>query len=291
MDTRQTVFHLFSDTLKKALAKQKGKLRHLRIYSTPTLINDQAFDSTKILQMARLLKGEAKDRPAGADIEVHFIATHLAQCLTPQFISNFNGIATGYWVSELKDRAKSTERTVAMAKRVTDRHQDTVASNRTSGSKEPDFGTQLGKLITHFSQAAVRATKFSNQKVIQAVHEDWANFIEIAAKTFQKFAPLWTLEASWNTLLEPAEHRSRPKRPLKGYQVVVLSAKKAGRSINEILRVYRRFLQKKGIRRKPINPKMMSVYVSRWKKRANNLGVYNSIDENLHSKYLRITRV
>jgi len=287
MDTRQTAFHSFSDALKKALAKQKGKLRHLRIYSTPTLINDQAFDSTKILQMARLLKGEAKDRPAGADIEVHFISTHLAQCLTSQFISNFNGIATGYWVSELKDRAKSTERTVAMAKRVTDRHQNTVASKRPSSSKEPDFGTQLGKLLTHFSYAAVRATQFSDQKVTQAVHEDWTHFIQIAAKTFQQFAPLWTLEASWNTLLEPAKARSRPQRPLQGYQVVVLSAKKAGRSINEILKVYRRFLQKKGIRRKPISPEVMSVYVSRWKTRARDLGVYNSIDEKKHINYLR----
>jgi len=212
----QTAIHPFVDFLRKALAKQKGKLRHLRIYSSPTLINDQAFDSTKILRMAHLLKGEAKDRPAGADIEVHFISTHLAQCLTPQFISNFNGIATGYWVSELKGRAKSTERTVAMAKRVTDRHQKTVASNRPSGSKEPDFGTQLSKLLTHFSHAAVRATRFSDQKVIQAVQEDLAHFIQIAAKTFQKFAPLWTLEASWNTLLEPAEQRSRPQRPPAG---------------------------------------------------------------------------
>ena len=215
------------------------------------------------------------------------LSTHLAQCLTPQFISNFNGIATGYWVSELKKRAKSAESNVAMAKRVTDEHQKTVASNRPSGSKEPDFGTQLGKLITHFSDAAVRATQFSNQKVIQAVHDDWTHFIQVAAKTFQKLAPLWTLEASWNTLLEPAEQRSRPQRPLQGYQVVVLSAKKAGRSINEILRVYRRFLQKKGIRRKPITPEVMSVYVSRWKKRAKDLGVYNSIDETMHINYLR----
>ena len=286
----QTAFNSFFDSLRNALAKQKGKLRHLRIYSTPTLINDQAFDSTKILQMARLLKGEAKERPADADIEVHFISTHLAQCLTPQFISNFNGIATEYWVSELKDRAKSSESNMAMVKRVTDGHQKTVASDRPSESKKPDFGTQLGKLLTHFSHAAVRATQFSDQKVIQAVQEDWAHFIQIAAKTFQKLAPLWTLEASWNTLLEPAKARSRPQGHLKGYQVVVLSAKKAGCSIGEILRVYRRFLQKKGIRRKPISPEVMSVYVSRWTKRANNLGVYNSIDENMHNKYLRQIR-
>ena len=215
MDTRQTAFHSFSDALKKALAKQKGNLRHLRIYSTSTLINDQAFDSTKILQMARLLRGEARGRPADADIEVHFISTHLAQCLTPQFISNFNGIATGYWEPELKDRAKSTVRNVAMAKRVADRHQSTVASSQPSSSKEPDFVTQLGKLITHFSEAAVRATQFSDQKVIRAVQEDWAHFIQIAAETFQEFAPLWTLEASWNTLLEPSEPRSRSQRPCR----------------------------------------------------------------------------
>ncbi len=287
MSTSQTAIHSFVDSLRKALVKEKGKLRHLRIYSTPTLINDQAFDSTKILQMARLLKGAAKDRPAGADIEVHFISTHLAQCLTPQCISNFNGIATEYWGSELKKRARSAESNVAMAKQVTDGYENTVASNQPSGSKEPDFGTQLGKLLTHFSHAAVRATQFSDQKITQAVQEDWAHFIQIAAKTFQQFAPLWTLEASWNTLLEPAEQHSRPKRPLQGYQMVVLSAKKAGRSIDEILRVYRHFLQKKGIRRKPISPKVMSVYVSRWKTRARDLGVYNSIDENMHSKYLR----